>query len=70
MLEGNFDEQVLKHNEIFLFILNVKNNIVFMQLQTIFVALSAKKQTLLFSATITDTLNKLKEMALNNVNIT
>ena len=38
-----------------------------MQLQTIFAALPAKRQTLLFSATITDTLNKLKEVALNNV---
>ena len=37
------------------------------QLQTIFAALPKKRQTLLFSATITDTLNKLKEVALNNV---
>ena len=37
------------------------------QLQTIFQALPEKRQTLLFSATITDTLNKLKEVALNNV---
>lgn len=36
------------------------------QLQTIFAALPPKRQTLLFSATITDTLNKLKEVALNN----
>nr|CAH0102147.1 unnamed protein product [Daphnia galeata] len=35
------------------------------QLQTIFQALPEKRQTLLFSATITDTLNKLREVALN-----
>ncbi|KAI9563095.1 hypothetical protein GHT06_010552 [Daphnia sinensis] len=36
------------------------------QLQTIFQALPEKRQTLLFSATITDTLTKLRECALNN----
>lgn len=37
------------------------------QLQIIFQALPEKRQTLLFSATITDTLNKLREVALNKV---
>lgn len=37
------------------------------QLQTIFESLPEKKQTLLFSATITDTLCKLREVALSDV---
>ena len=37
------------------------------QLQTIMATLPRKKQTLLFSATITETLTKLQEVALNNV---
>ena len=37
------------------------------QLQTIFEALPEKKQTLLFSATITDTLKKLGDGVLNDV---
>ena len=35
------------------------------QLQTIFAALPKKRQTLLFSATMTDTLKELEDIALN-----
>ncbi len=39
------------------------------QLTTVFAALPRKRQTLLFSATITDTLARLREVALNNVRL-
>ena len=63
--KGNFDEQV---NFRFLTFSTVNSNISYLQqLKRIFEELPKNKQTLLFSATITDTLKKLQEVALNNV---
>lgn len=42
-------------------------NYLYLQLSTIFAALPEKRQTLLFSATITDTLKELQDVAFNNV---
>lgn len=67
LLEGNFDEQVKindSHTNKFIISFGFYLET---QLQTIFQALPEKRQTLLFSATITDTLNKLREVALNDV---
>lgn len=63
--KGNFDEQVSRisitspNSDRLTFFL--------LQLRRIFKELPKSKQTLLFSATVTDTLKKLQDVALNNV---
>ena len=70
LIKGHFDDQVIIIINFFYdFTLLNKSILIHFQLQTIFTALPVKKQTLLFSATITETLQKLKEVVLNDAGI-